>query len=166
MGMERHKSVRTQQRIIDMVFLRSQLQKLVLSSEKTDYVILIDLDIEGFSYDGILNSLTYDFDVMASNGLIYKEGIRYYFDSYGSKFNPEKTDEEKNKILIHRGEKPIKCCSAFGGLAVYKWDAYSNGKYSVGDWTRYCEHIPFHEKMKCFINPSQIVLYSKTNYSI
>lgn len=173
LNMPKHGSVKTYERIVDMANLRTDLQGMVrIANEEnpSEYVVLIDLDIHGFSYEGIFHSLTYEFEAMASNGLIYQEQegqtVRRYFDSYGSKFIPEKTEEEKNLLLLHRGENPIKVDSGFGGLCIYKTSAYLKGKYSVPDWRNHCEHIPFHEHMKCFINPSQITLYNKTRYSI
>ncbi len=170
LGMPRHGSVRTQGRIEDMAMLRNNLQDVIKNNTEADYVIIIDMDLEGFSYDGILSSLTYQFDAMASNGLIYEdfqgEMRRMYYDSYGSKFCPEKTEEELNQLILHRGEKPIRVDSGFGGLCLYETNAYLNSRYSVGDWLKYCEHIPFHYNMDCYINPSQITLYSKTRYSI
>lgn len=170
LNMPKHGSVRTYNRIQDMAMLRNNLQDLIKNNSNADYVIILDMDLEGFSYDGILSSLTYTFDAMASNGLIYKEenGVlrRMYYDSYGSKFNPEKTEEDLNTMIMHRGESPVRVDSGFGGLCIYESNAYMNSRYAVGDWTKYCEHIPFHYNMDCFINPSQITLYSKTRYSI
>ncbi len=173
LNMPKHGSVKTHQRIVDMARLRTELQGMVEKTNEeypSEYVILIDLDIHGFSYEGILHSLTFEFDAMASNSLIYQDldgkTVRRYFDSYGSKFNPEKTDEEKNLLLFHRGDSLIKVDSAFGGLCIYNTKAYLNGKYGVADWQNHCEHIPFHKNMNCLINPSQITLYNKTRYSI
>jgi hypothetical protein len=172
-GFKKHGSVKTEERIKNMSSVRRNLQDMVRTVSEDlsiDYVILIDMDIEGFSYEGILNTLSYQFDCMGSNGLIYKEEKgqrnRLYFDSYGSKFIPEKTDEQKNLTLLHRGEPPILMESAFGGLAVYRLKPYISGQYSVGDWNNYCEHIPFHSSMKTYLNPSQITIYNRTRYSL
>ena len=172
LGFKKHGSVKTEERIKDMAFCRTKLQEMVKHhAAPIDYVVLLDMDIEGgFSIEGILNSLSYPYDCLASNSLIYEqiEGktIRYYYDSYGLKLYNTETDEEKNKLLFHRGEQPVGVASAFGGLAVYKYSTYSGGQYSVPDFTRYCEHIPFHQNMRCYLNPSQITLYSKSRYSV
>jgi len=176
LGFKKHGSVKTEARIKDMAYCRSRLQKLVHTLDfeediKPDYVILMDMDIEGgFSYEGVLHSLTFPYDCVASNSLFYehtKDGVvRHYYDSYGLKLLQEENDEFKNRMLLNRGEPLVKVHSAFGGLAVYKYDAYMKGKYAVGDWEKYCEHIPFHSNMSCYVNPSQITLYSKSRYSI
>lgn len=173
-GFHNHGSVKTDSRISNMAYCRNYLKgiiELIYTDDEPDYVILLDMDIEGgFSTEGILNSLSYPYDCLASNSLIYTEQdgkkVRHYYDSYGLKFKNDISDEDKNMLLYHRGESPVMVDSAFGGLAVYRYRPYINGKYSVPDASKYCEHIPFHSSMECYINPSQITLYSKSRYSI
>lgn len=50
--------------------------------------------------------------------------------------------------------------SAFGGLAIYRSDAFFSGQYSgINDGLEVCEHVPFHECIRAagfriFINPA------------
>jgi len=67
------------------------------------------------------------------------------------------------KIHISPITPPIEVDSAFGGLAIYKRDAFVSSRY-VGlreDGSEICEHVPFHRQMKengfsLFINPRMI----------
>lgn len=67
------------------------------------------------------------------------------------------------KIHISPATPPIKVHSAFGGLAIYKRDAFVSSRY-IGlreDGSEICEHVPFHRQMKesgyqLFINPKML----------
>jgi hypothetical protein len=53
--------------------------------------------------------------------------------------------------------------SAFGGLGIYKTEAFANSNYfGVKDGYEICEHVPFHERAgelgaRLYINPMFIV---------
>jgi hypothetical protein len=55
------------------------------------------------------------------------------------------------------GSHPVACHSAFGGMAIYRPEAFFAGTYSGGD----CEHVSFHRtiyeatSMRMWLNPSQ-----------
>jgi hypothetical protein len=67
------------------------------------------------------------------------------------------------KIHISPATSPIKVHSAFGGLAIYKRDAFVSSRY-IGlreDVSEICEHVPFHRRMEengyqLFINPKML----------
>jgi hypothetical protein len=54
------------------------------------------------------------------------------------------------------GAEPIRVCSAFGGMAVYRSNIFYRCQYAGGD----CEHVPFHREMKRFgnmyLNPASV----------
>jgi hypothetical protein len=147
-----------------------------------DYIIVADLDLPGgWSYEGICNSFGYDhWSVMGSNGLLYGilegstdgEMRRVYYDSlaFRRKGHPEPhVSSDINAIVYNRGESPIQVDSCFGGLALYKSDAFRHGaRYSGPD----CDHVELHRLMLdtgidgIYLNPSQIVLYSNVHYTI
>jgi hypothetical protein len=151
-----------------------------------DYVIVADLDLKGgWSYEGICNSFGYDnWNVMGSNGLLYglspslknKDGshamTRVYYDSLAFRRigHPEQhVSSEINALAYNRGEDPFRVLSCFGGLALYKYSAFQHGaRYSGPD----CDHVELHSKMldvgidDIYLNPSQIVLYSNTHYTV
>lgn len=67
------------------------------------------------------------------------------------------------KIYISPATSPIKVHSAFGGLAIYKREAFVSSRY-IGlreDGSEICEHVPFHHQMEgsgfqLFINPKML----------
>ena len=58
---------------------------------------------------------------------------------------------------------PVTCC--FGGLGIYRMEAFREGRYSPSD----CEHVTFHKSLieaghgRLFLNPSQILIYGRRN---
>jgi hypothetical protein len=74
------------------------------------------------------------------------------------------------RIALHRKQKRIplnsswiEVDSAFGGLAIYTWESFMQGKYDSKDNRGHtiCEHVPFHTEIRkrgfrIFINPNLI----------
>lgn len=64
----------------------------------------------------------------------------------------------KHQWLPPVGSQPALVASAFGGLCIYRTDAYLRGTY---DGTSDCEHVPFHRSIAratgqhLYLNPSQ-----------
>lgn len=60
------------------------------------------------------------------------------------------------------GSDPVPCRSAFGGMALYRPEAFFAGEYSGGD----CEHVHFHKSiadrtgLRMYLNPSQRLVMS------
>ena len=65
--------------------------------------------------------------------------------------------------VYRRGEPlvPVTCC--FGGLGIYRMEAFRKGSYCPSD----CEHVTFHKSLieaghgRLFLNPSQILIYGR-----
>lgn len=63
----------------------------------------------------------------------------------------------KHNWLPPVGSPPIRVCSAFGGLCIYKTEDFLRGTYSGQD----CEHVTFHKSVEektgrgLYLNPSQ-----------
>ena len=174
MGKEKNIQDKSLGRRERMASYRNSLREEMLK-HVADYYMVYDGDIEGgFSYEGIANSFSYDWDVCGSNSIIYKSANektqRYYYDSWAWRDldNWEShEDSEINPRAYHRGEKPIEVNSCFGGLALYKHNNFSCPSYSYTSDD--CDHVTFHKQMrndKCniFMNPSQLTLYSKSRY--
>lgn len=157
-----------------MAYYRNECRAEMLR-HPSDYYMVYDSDIlGGFSYEGIANSFSYEWDVVGSNSLIYdgdEEQIRrLYYDSWA--YRPvdniyDTNVEAKNLIFLNRGEKPIEVASCFGGLALYKHSSFSNHRYRYTDQD--CDHVTLHlpmffDKLKIIMNPSQITLYNRTRY--
>lgn len=145
-----------------------------LKSCSPDYVIVLDLDIYGFSYQGVAHSFSQEFDVMGSNGIIYqtnKAGERYrcFYDTWAYRGDgPDgPAPENLNLLTLNRGEPCYEVDSCFGGLAIYKQKWLDKIRYMDYD----CDHVTLHEQIresggKIMINPSQIVLYGEDKSSV
>jgi hypothetical protein len=173
-------------RIQRLANYRSQVQSYIKNNYSDyDHVIIIDFDIKLFSIDGILTSLAWDknFDVMGSVSLVYQpdlvseDGFVHY-DRWAFKFHTWYEEWSISQEMDMRwfwywkppiGAKPIECLSVFGGLAIYKINAYLSGYYDYkhpeeisGCVTS--EHNQFHYTLhkngynKIYINPCQRVI--------
>lgn len=173
LGHKEHKQDRSLSRMEAMSYYRNVLLNYARQNH-TDFIINLDMDlVGGYSYKGILNSLSYNgtFDVIGSNSIIYDlyEGRirRLYYDSWAfrkDQWEPH-MDEEINPLQFHRGEPLVKVNSCFGGLAIYRRKSllHKDIKYSGPS----CEHVELHKRMtdvgfgRIFLNPSMICLYSE-----
>jgi len=176
--------------------LRNRCQDAIVELSRfhsIDYVIVIDLDLDGgWSYDGILNSFSYDLDgwsAMTANGLMYREKTikagdqseveieRLFHDTWAyRKFGDEdlKKCEVINLMKFDRGEPPIGVFSNFNGLGIYKLEDIIGCKFGAEeneDGTVTNEWSYYHREMRkagknIFLNPSLITLYSPHEFSV
>lgn len=133
-----------------------------IQDKEPDYVIILDLDVWGFSYQGVAHSFSQDFDVMGSNGIIYqlnKENKRFrcFYDTWAYRGDGP---DNLNLLTLNRGEPVYEVESCFGGLAIYNRKILDNVRYMDYD----CDHVTLHEQIrkngyKINLNPSQIVIY-------
>lgn len=150
------------------------------TSKQFDYVVVADLD-------GVNNLLTkekvatcwkfdgwsactanqsgpyYDIYALRAPGWSEMDCWNEARSLYASGMNPVKSwvkaIREKQRI-IPKSEDWIEVTSAFGGLAIYKTEAFLEGKYQTfsGDELNVSEHVPFNLKLtatghRIFINP-------------
>jgi hypothetical protein len=157
-----------------MAFYRSQCQAHVRKyHSQNEFVILVDTDVEGgWSADGIASTFGSDsWDFVGSNGVIYKRkgwhaNATVQYDAWAYRehadFRPLTTRFVNNKTF-YRGQPLIPLPSCFGGLGVYRTEAYLAGTYCGPD----IEHVAFHRSIRelgydaTFLNPSQIVVYGR-----
>lgn len=164
-----------------MCSLRNYLRDWFVSSKcKTDYVIVVDMDLSGgFSLEGILNSLGHDdWDCIGSNSITYDvyEGQlrRLYYDTWGLRFTGDVTQQPGDRLNIlkfYRGDKLIPVWSAAGGLILYTNKCFSHeyARYKpINDRGKIeCDHVSFATSLrtygfrKFYLNPSQITLYDE-----
>lgn len=131
-----------------------------------DYLIVIDIDIEDFSVEGTVRSINNapdDWGALFANGnKIFNERLKSFYDyfayvpdgnkSLSIKYNDMFFQARKVRNLL-RKNRFVKCISAFGGMAVYKWDYIKNLKYTTEDNTvcdsceTLCEHIPLNNSI-------------------
>lgn len=150
---------------------------------RPEWTIVLDSDPHGgFSVDGVLHSIAclespatltgvWTHGCMASYGVMRAErthgpghGIGphklYQYDGWAARQNDwrDRRDEVGFSWFFTNlpavGSQPIPMYSAFGGLAVYKTEAFLDGGYEGGD----CEHVAHHRRMRAMcwsvhINP-------------
>lgn len=139
-----------------------------------DFVLVADLDFKGFfSIDGIKNSFGYyGIDCISANGIDQDHG---YYDM--APFHVESFDDvwitrkpgypnliikpDRHRPFYTRSQPLQKVHSAFGGLAIYKMEAFLGGEEYKG---HRCDHATLAETMwangysEHYINPSMIGL--------
>jgi len=155
-------------RIEKMCFYRNKYMEYLRSIEaEYDYLMIIDIDIDDFCEQGIINAINNappDWTALFANGVLYlKFFIRikmgYYdvyplilFDENLSDIIIDKTHKESeenvSKIMKKiKKKKYIKCVSAFGGIGIYKYPFIKNERYYTINSTRssvfevLCEHV-------------------------
>ena len=173
--------------------LRNKSQDFIRELSKfydIDYVIVIDLDLEGgWSYDGLMNSFSYsDWSAMTANGIYFREkrvtagGVaeveieRLFQDSWAYRdYGDEslKRCEVTNLYRFERGEPPKEVFSNFNGLGVYRLEDIKDcvfGAEENEDGTVTNEWSYYHREMRkrgchVYLNPSMITLYSPHEFS-
>lgn len=140
-----------------------------------NYVMVLDTDPHGgFSVDGVLNSLGWFCEMlgesfhrrepgaMASHSLFVRKEEAGYgvaaYDAWAARLNHFEDRREHqwfHLLMPPVGSSPIPMNSAFGGLCLYRREAYLAGVYEGGD----CEHVFLHRSMQragyqLFLNPS------------
>lgn len=161
------------ERRVNMAYVRNKYLEYAKKKYKSNYnldlIIILDLDIiGGYSYTGLLNSLSYFNNniCIGSNSIYYQNYQRLYYDTWAYKDSYNKIEQEKNLMIFHRGEKPFQVDSCFGGLILYPASILEHDiKYDI--WS--CDHVTLNKQLKdldykVLLNPSQIVLYSEHYY--
>jgi len=155
-------------RIEKMVKYRNMYMDYIKTIEHTiDYLIIIDIDIEDFSVDGIVKSILNakeDWGGIFANGITKKEFkgkvfSKIFHDVFAIceypltdkvSFNAKTLDIRKKTIQKQVNRNAYtSIISAFGGIGIYKYDVIKNLKYRVlqnyeNGNEAVCEHIPFN----------------------
>ena len=161
-------------RTIALAEYRHNCQRWVKAcASDADYVIVIDWDQwGGWSLAGMLNGLGWMVEMPGAYGMasvslletqvtVQEQGkqprpgthwVHYdcwalrgvgqpscYWDDYTAGLGGW-----KHHFLPPVGSQPVLVASAFGGVAIYRTDAYLKGTY---DGTSDCEHVPFHQSI-------------------
>jgi hypothetical protein len=156
------------QRIEFMAALRNTyMDYLSRLDMQIDFLLVIDIDIENFSEITIIDAIQnapHDWTALFANGVKYfnflgrKIKTRYYDDyaivPYSDDANPRiemsfdelKINREKLEKTLKKNDF-VKCFSAFGGIAIYRYQYIKNLRYFTGSntqnryFTAICEHI-------------------------
>lgn len=158
-----------------------------------DYLMVIDIDIEFFSIDGLLQAIEKDeneWGAIFPNGITQKYyfGIlsKIYFDCFAIyeypfdgdfSYNQKKLDitfKTINKNI--RNYKKYSVVSAFSGIGIYRYKAIKGLRYKASlnkdmNGTAICEHIPFNMEIinrgyKNYIDRNFIVVYGTHNLGL
>ena len=157
---------RCPERAAAMARCRNRLLEAVVAEHADfDFVVVADLDLDGFSHEGFANGFGHGaFDAMASLGVRFRGSRPFFYDGWALRAldHPEPHGSfDARAMVFPRGTPPLRVRSAFSGLAVYPMAAFAAGRYAGGD----CEHVTFHASLadagfdRIFLNPSMISLY-------
>lgn len=163
---------------------RDSCQRWVRScAVDADYVIVVDFDAwGGWNERGVLNGVGWLVELPGAYGMSSVSLFQYDF-GHGPQWHHYDLwalrgvgqadcywDTYQNGYggfgymwLPAVGSPPVLVSSAFGGMTIYRTDAYLKGTY---DGTADCEHVPFHQSIAratgqhLYVNPSQRMLMS------
>lgn len=177
-------------RITRMVALRNQYMQYIDDHHlEADYLMVVDLDVAGFKLEDLMSSfnLSVEWDAVCANCFSLSPRLkRRYHDTYaltefGDEANPQ--TEFKIRLLSEKysslkgGDELVRVFSAFGGIAIYRFNAIRGLKYQLilNDDPRVevrCEHYSIFKQMAergythCYINPNMRVKYRKITLKI
>lgn len=181
-----YNSANCKRRITKMAKYRNQYLEYIASHNlKSDYIIVVDLDVAQINVKGVLSSfgIEQEWDVIASNSYSRSPHLKKrYHDTYaliedGTENIPQSEQTiDKNRYLwanINYNMPFIRVFSAFGGLAIYKYELIKDLRYFVID-NHYggvevkCEHVSLHTELqkkghnRTYINPNMKIKYQNT----
>ena len=137
-----------------------------------DNIILVDMDLPGgWSNKGVAHTFGHygTWDFVGSNGILFRDYAlekmkTVYFDVWAFRWrgsDKPTRPEDINPRYWPNGTELVPVNSCFGGLGVYRVEAFTRCSYDGTD----CEHVPFHRRMReagmgrLFMNPSQLTHY-------
>lgn len=176
-------------RIAKMVELRNQYMDYIWDNGlEADYLMVVDLDVDRIDLAGIVSCFKHSGNWDAVTAFGYSIGPklrRRYHDTFAlevydtmSKPRTEQNIYElQDKYRNLNGDEWIRVDSAFGGLAIYRYDAIMNLRYKLldNDDKRVacrCEHTSISIQMKergydkIFINPQMKIHYQRLTLKI
>lgn len=180
----------SRRRISRMVDLRNQYMDYIEANGlDADYLMVVDLDVEDFTLDGILSSfrMGVEWDAVSANShSLSPKLMRRYHDSYAlTEFGDESNPQTEAKILalsekfasIRPGDSPYRVFSAFGGITIYRFEAVRGLRYRLipNEDPRVevrCEHFSINSQMaqrgytRTYINPGMDVFYQRLTLRI
>lgn len=177
-------------RISKMAGYRNQyLDYMQSHNMQADYVIVVDMDVQYIHLNGIYDSFARheQWDVITSNGYIYSPSAYFckrYNDTYalvecGMEHMPQTEADIAEKqykwAFLKPGMPLMAVYSAFGGMAIYKYEAINGCRYEVlpnndEKVEVRCEHYALCRQMhdkgygRIFINPGMTIRYRPYMY--
>ena len=180
----------SKKRISKMVALRNQYFDFIDNNQwEADYLMVVDLDVASLNLASILSSFSSNLDWDAVTAFGYSTAPNFkrrYHDTYAlTEFCDEANPQTEHKInmlaskygnLMNQDEW-IRVFSAFGGLAIYKFEAIKGLRYLLlnnddPNVEVRCEHFSIYKQMKergydkIYINPKMILKYQDLTFAI
>jgi hypothetical protein len=166
--------------------LRNAVLEAIEADPPTDFVAMVDGDLEGpISLDGVAHTLAvFDRDreiaAVAAFGVNNWVGLDTslpflgytYYDPLAFREHRWERTESDPRIRwrlgkLRRGDPLVDVLSAFGGCAIYRSDSIRGLRYEVDG--RDCEHVGFHRALAdrgglMGVNPSMLLLAGKQGH--
>lgn len=180
----------SKKRIAKMVSLRNQYMDAIdLKGWNADFLMIVDLDVAQLYLDPILTSFSrnIEWDAITAFGYSISPKLKKrYHDTYAlTEFGDENNPQTEEKIMsladkygsLDSSNDWIRVFSAFGGLAIYKFEAVKGLRYQLidNDDSRVevrCEHYSIYKQMVergyniTYINPAMILKYQSVSFNI
>lgn len=177
-------------RISKMAQLRNNYMDYIREKGwNADYLVVVDLDVAKLEIDGILSSFRKgkEWDAVTAFGHSLSPRLKrryhdtYALTEYGDEQNPQTESKIKNLAVKYGNLKAtdewVRVFSAFGGLAIYKFEAVKNLHYEVMENADNrvevrCEHFSIYWQMAkagyshVYINPAMQLKYQKLTFHI
>ena len=179
----------SKKRIEKMASLRNHYMEYIDSHHwSADLMMVVDMDVAQLYLDGILDTLLSPicWDAVAANGYSTSPSLRRrYHDTYALTLYNDNSPQTEKKIKSHAarlgklkpGDAWMRVDSAFGGLALYNFQAIKGLRYTAlpNNDPRVevkCEHVSIYTQMKqrgythFYINPAMQLKYQKLSFKI
>ena len=173
-----------------MVTYRNKyLQYIEDNDWDADYLMVVDLDIQKLFPDAVFSSFAQgpEWDAVTAFGYSTSPKLRrryhdtYIFQEWDRRGEPQ-TEQHMAQVALKYGSlKPgdpwVRVAAAFGGLAIYRFDAVKGLRYKViynnDEQVRvYGDHYSLYAQMiergydRFYLNPSMYLKYQRVTFSI
>lgn len=170
-------------------YRNNYLDKLEALEFEPDFVIIVDLDVARIYPDGVINSMALadQWDVVCSNSISLSPKLKWrYHDTYalvelGKESVPQTEESIRENAMrwsfLREGQPLIPVYSAFGGLAIYRYEAIKSLRYWVAlnhdkRVEARNEHFTFFQDIRArgftriYINPAMRVKSQRVNLAL
>lgn len=180
----------SERRIQKMADLRNRYMDYIEKHQwNADYLMVVDMDVQRIDLKGVLSSFadTRGWDAVTAYGYSTSPKLRkryhdtYALTAYGDEGNPQTEEKIKRlaeKYALRKGEEDwIRVFSAFGGMAIYRYERVKGLRYQVlpNKDSRVevrCEHFSLYWQMakqgeiEVYINPKMKIEYQRLSLGI
>lgn len=170
-------------------YRNNYLEKLESLDFEPDYVLMADLDLERIYFEGVIKSfaIANEWDVVCANVTSLSPQLKKrYHDTYAlvelGKENVPQTEESirensKKWSFLKEGQPLIPVYSAFGGVAIYRYEAIKGLRYRIAlnhdkrveAWNEhftFCQDIRAKGFQRIYINPGLRAKSQSVNFAL